>query len=88
VPPLLAVEVLSPDDKAPQVLQKINDYLRFEVRLVWVLDPGARTVTVFRRDRGQRLLQQSDEITGEEVLPGFACRVADFFRLPGEKPAG
>ena len=85
VPPLLAVEVLSPNDRADRVTRKINDYLRTGVTLVWLVDPEARTVIVYRPDKAPRFLDEKDELTGEEVLPGFRCRVADLFCLPGEQ---
>src|ERR671924_452684 len=44
--PVLAVEVLSPNDRADRVTRKITDYLRNGVRLVWLVDPEIRTVTV------------------------------------------
>jgi Uma2 family endonuclease len=84
VPPRLAVEVLSPNDRAKQVTRKITDYLENGVDLVWLIDPEDRTVTVYRRDRGPYLLREADELTGDDVLPGFACRVAEFFYLPEE----
>jgi Uma2 family endonuclease len=86
VPPVLAVEVLSPNDRADRVTRKITDYLRNGVRLVWLVDPEIRTVTVYRPDNGPRLVEASEELDGGEVLPGFRCRVADFFLLPGEQP--
>src|SRR5437588_3263378 len=38
-PPLIAVEVLSPDDRAGDLEEKINDYLAFGVQHVWVINP-------------------------------------------------
>jgi Uma2 family endonuclease len=87
-PPLLAVEVLSPDDRATKVMRKITDYLNARVPLVWVIDPEDRTLTIHRPDRPQTILNESQEVTGEDILPGFSCRVGEFFRLPGEKSAG
>jgi Uma2 family endonuclease len=84
-PPRLAVEVLSPNDRATDVMHKITDYLRNGVEVVWLFDPRARTVTVYRRDQGPRVFEEGDELTCEDILPGFRCLVADFFRLPGEK---
>jgi Uma2 family endonuclease len=86
VPPRLAVEVLSPNDRADRVSRKITDYLGNGVALVWLIDPEARTVTVYRPTTGPRLLEENQELTGEDVLPGFRCQVAEFFRLPGEQP--
>jgi Uma2 family endonuclease len=88
VPPRLAVEVLSPNDRADQITHKITDYLRNGVELVWLIDPKARTVIVYRRDDGPRVYTENEELTGEDVLPGFRCRVADFFYMPeqGQEP--
>jgi Uma2 family endonuclease len=85
-PPRLAVEVLSPDDKAKHVTRKITDYLTNGVEIVWLIDPEARTVTVYLRDRAPFLVGEKDELTGENVLPDFRCKVADFFYLPEEMP--
>jgi Uma2 family endonuclease len=38
-PPLIAIEVLSPDDRAGDLEEKINDYLAFGVQYVWVINP-------------------------------------------------
>lgn len=86
VPPRLAVEVLSPNDRANQVLRKINDYLRCGVGLVWIIDIEIRTVTVHQPGKSQVELTENQEVTGEDVLPGFRCLIGDFFRLPGDKP--
>jgi Uma2 family endonuclease len=79
VPPRLAVEVLSPDDRARNVTGKITDYLDNGVDLVWLIDPEDRQLTVFRRDRGPEVIRADGELTGDDFLPGFRCRVADFF---------
>lgn len=85
--PRLAVEVLSASDRWGPVLRKIADYLRNGVDMVWLIDPESRTVTVYRPDKVPRVYEEYEELDGEDVLPGFRCRVADFFRLPGEQPA-
>jgi Uma2 family endonuclease len=82
VPPRLAVEVLSPNDRADRVTRKMTDYLRNGVPLVWLIDPEARIVTVYRADGPPYELKELDEITGNAVLPAFCCKVADFFYLP------
>ncbi len=84
VPPRLAVEILSPDDKVKHVTRKIADYLKSGVDLVWLIDPEERTVIVYRREGSQVLLEEDGELTGDDVLPGFRCRVAELFCLPGE----
>lgn len=77
--PDLAVEVLSPNDVAVQVERKVEEYLHFGVRLVWIVIPETRTVRVHRADGTGSLLRHGDVIDGEGVLEGFTCSVADFF---------
>jgi Uma2 family endonuclease len=83
-PPLLAVEVLSPNDTAGKVMERITDQLRFGTKLVWLLDPDAPNVTVFRPGKEPYALKENQELGGDEVLPNFSCRVSEFFSVPGE----
>jgi Uma2 family endonuclease len=80
--PDLAVEVLSSCITAYALSLKVEDYLRAGVSLVWVIDPRARTVHVHRREGTGTILRENDELTGEEVIPGFRCRVGEFFQPP------
>jgi Uma2 family endonuclease len=83
-PALLAVEVLSPNDSMGKVNRRIREQLRFGTRLVWLLDPEARNVTVYRPGQEHYLVEEGEELTGDDVLPDFRCRVAEFFNLPGQ----
>ena len=83
-PPRLAVEILSPNDRADQIISKLTDYLNNGVELVWIIDPGLRTVTVYTRENGPRVFNEDEVLTGGEVLPDFECKVADFFAMPEE----
>jgi Uma2 family endonuclease len=83
-PPLLAVEVLSPNDKFGMVNRRIQDQLRFGARLVWLLDPESMTVTIYRPEKQHHVLDDSEELTGDDVLTDFRCKVAEFFMLPGQ----
>lgn len=80
--PLLVVEILSTNDNPSKVIAKIRDYLRNGTRLVWLVDYEEQTASVFRPDRTPDVLQRSDEIRGGDELPGFVCRVSEFFRMP------
>lgn len=82
VAPRLAVEVLSPNDRADRVMRKMMDYLRNGVALVWLIDPQARLVTVYRPDGPPYDVHEHEELTGNDVLPELRCKVADFFFLP------
>ncbi len=82
--PKLIVEVLSPRDRVNVMNRKISQFLKRGVPLVWLADPESCTVTVFRPGKNLRVLQENEEITGEDVLPKLRFRVAELFRLPGE----
>src|SRR4051794_13564335 len=49
IPPDLAVEVVSPDDEATELDQKVDEYLTAGVPLVWLVWPESRTVVVYRQ---------------------------------------
>ena len=83
-PPRLAVEILSPSDRADQINDKLTDYLDNGVELVWIVDPGVRTVTVYTQENGPRVFTENQTLTGGAVLPDFQCKVADFFYMPEE----
>lgn len=78
IPPDLAVEVLSPNDPAPNVRLKIEEYLQAGVKLVWEVEPESRTVLIHRLDGTTQMLHDRDTLSGESVVPGFSCKVADF----------
>jgi Uma2 family endonuclease len=82
IAPDLAVEVLSPDDRRGRVRAKIAEYIAAGVRLVWLVDPETRTVLEYRGTLRGTEYDEADTVTGGEVLPGFTCRVADFFPPP------
>ncbi len=80
--PDLAAEVTSPNDEYEQVLEKIEEYLRAGVRLVWVISPRNRIVHVYRANGSVHVLHENDDLDGEDVVPGFRCPVPDLFPHP------
>jgi Uma2 family endonuclease len=77
--PDLAVEVVSPNDTASEVQDKIQNWLTHGTQLVWVVDPKTRTVTVYRPDGTANVLKAADTLDGEDVLPGFSFPLARLF---------
>jgi Uma2 family endonuclease len=77
--PDLILEVVSPNDLAWEVDVKVTEYLQAGVPLVWVFYPDTRTVSVYRADGQAARLGMGETLRGAEVLPGFACLVADVF---------
>jgi Uma2 family endonuclease len=79
IPPDLAVEVLSPNDETYALEEKLEDYEKVGVSLIWVINPKSRKVMVHRIDGSVTRLRESDELSGEDVIPGFRCPVRELF---------
>jgi Uma2 family endonuclease len=77
--PDLAVEVVSPGDSRREVDAKARYWLRCGSRMVWVVFLSPRSARVYRPGQEAQVLTENDTIDGGDVLPGFSCRVADFF---------
>jgi Uma2 family endonuclease len=78
-PPDLAVEVMSPSDRAGEVLAKVQDWLAAGCRAVWVVDPTSQTVSAYRGSHETALLTVADALTDDDILPGFRLPVAEIF---------
>lgn len=77
IAPDLVVEVLSPDDRAGEVHDKIDDWLQAGCQLVWTIDPDRRRGRAYRPDGSEVALGETDAFDGEDVLPGFRCPMTD-----------
>lgn len=77
--PDLAIEVVSPSDRADDVQEKVLEYLEAGTRLVWVVYPGRRSVVVHEPGGTARMLLEGDTLDGGDVLPGFHLPVARLF---------
>jgi Uma2 family endonuclease len=79
--PTLAVEIVSPNDRASEVRNKVQDYLDAGTQQVWVLWPTSRSASVYRPDSDTRELGPDATLDGGDILPGFSVRVSDLFEL-------
>lgn len=77
--PDLAVEVLSPDQTAAEMDERMADYLAAGTRLFWVIDPFRRTVAVYSHTAPVRWLREDDTLDGGDVVPDFTMPVAELF---------
>jgi len=77
--PDLVVEVISPGDRAGEVLAKVADWLSAGTRLVWVLDPARRVARVYRDDGTEQILTADESLDGGDVVPGFSCPLREIF---------
>jgi Uma2 family endonuclease len=73
--PDLVIEVLSPNDRPGETLAKVGDWLDAGTRAVWVIDPERRQARVYRHDGTETIIDEAGQLDGEDVLPGFCCRL-------------
>jgi Uma2 family endonuclease len=86
IPPVLVVEVSSPNDRPGRTNAKIQEYLTNGVKIVWQVDYEERNVTVYRPNQNMEVIREGGELTGGDDLPGLSIKVADIFKLPGDRP--
>jgi Uma2 family endonuclease len=77
--PALVAEVLPKNDRPGRVAEKVSDYLAAGVRVVWVVDPRQRNVTVHRAGDAPVVLGEADTLTAEGIIPGLAYPVGRLF---------
>ncbi|HEY8742282.1 MAG TPA: Uma2 family endonuclease [Chloroflexota bacterium] len=77
--PDLVVEVLSANDRADRVLDKVHDWMRTGVRILWYVDPETGLTTVYEGDHVRQVVAD-DVLDGGDVLPGLQLRMQDLLR--------
>ncbi len=77
--PDLVAEIISPDDRPGEVLAKIGQWLNAGTKLVWVIEPRLTETRVYRGDGSLTIVPADGSLDGEDVLPGFSCRLVDIF---------
>ncbi len=75
--PDFVVEIVSPSNRGPELADKVRRYLEGGARLIWVIHPRNRTVSIYRPDQKPEILQDPETLGGGDVLPGFAFNVRE-----------
>ena len=78
--PELVIEAVSPHDTASELEAKIAQWLSAGVQLVWVLYPETHRIHVHRPDGTVTTLPSGAQLSGEDIVPGFQCQVAEVFQ--------
>lgn len=79
VAPDLVVEIISPNETAAQLEEKVRDYRAAGTTLIWVIDPVTRTVAIQSSQAPERVVCGDAMLDGEAVLPGFELPVRRLF---------
>jgi Uma2 family endonuclease len=72
-PPLLCIEILSPEDTISRVNIKVRDYLEFGVPAVWVIDPQEKRVWIYRQNGMQEAIGESVKVDGTDLAIPFTA---------------
>ena len=67
-PPLLCVEILSREDTASEMMERIEDYRVMGVRMVWMIDPRRRTASLIDENGTLRKTEDELAVPGTEIL--------------------
>ncbi len=85
IAPDLVVEVVSPNDTVDDLEDKLEDYRKVAVPLIWVIYPRLRTARIHHADGSTSYLHEHEELTGGDLIPGFRCPLREIF--PHREPA-
>lgn len=77
--PTIAIEIVSSNDLAEDVMDKVLFYLKAGSRLVWIISPQTKTATVYRPDNTGNFLRANDTLDGEDVLPKLKISLSEIF---------
>lgn len=84
--PDLAVEIISEGNTRAELARKRTEYFDAGTKLVWEVDPEARTVTVYTSATSSTTLNETGTLDGAAVLPGFTLPLAELFGDPQLNP--
>lgn len=76
--PDLAVEVVSPNDKAYEIQEKVSKYLQYGTQLIWVVYPKTEEVVVHQAN-ASTTLSREDTLSAPAILPGFELPLNEIF---------
>jgi Uma2 family endonuclease len=77
--PDVAVEVIGDSQSASTLTKKALEYLAAGAKMVWVIDAEPERLMLFTPPDHVRILGPDETLAGDDVLPGFSCKVAELF---------
>jgi Uma2 family endonuclease len=82
IAPDLAVEIISPTDLYEKMIGRVREYFAAGVQQVWLISPEHKTVTIYHSPTQAKIFSEADELVGDDILPGFRCRISELFQNP------
>ena len=80
IPPFV-LEIRSISDRLAPLQAKMEEWVAAGVQLGWLVDPIQRTVHIYRGDGSIGVLEEPEELSGEDVLPGLVVEMASAWRM-------
>jgi len=79
IDPDFVIELLSPTDNLAEAQQKMQEYMDCGVKLGWLINPDSKEVEIYRNGKDKKVLSNSNNVSGEDVLPGLTVDLTDIF---------
>lgn len=79
--PAFVVEIVSPEDDLSNQRDKMEMWIEHGARLGWLVDPGSRSLWVYRPDIAAQRLERPGLVDGEPTLPGFVMDFAPIWQI-------
>lgn len=79
IDPDFVIELMSPTDDLATTQRKMKEYIDCDVKLGWLINPDAKEVEIYRLDRDKQVLNNPDNLSGEDLLPGLTVDLSDIF---------
>ncbi|BAY80089.1 hypothetical protein NIES25_65770 (plasmid) [Nostoc linckia NIES-25] len=80
IAPDFVLELMSPNDTLRETQEKMQEYIDNGVKLGWLINPKMRQVEIYRLSQPVEILTSPQELSGEDVLPGFILNLSIIWR--------
>lgn len=75
ISPDFVLELMSPSDNLKEGQKKMQEYIENQVKLGWLINRKTRQVEIYRQGQAVEVVDSPQELSGEEVLPGFVLNL-------------
>ncbi len=80
IAPDFVLELMSPSDTLRETQEKMREYIDNGVKLGWLINPKMRQIEIYRLGQPVEILTSPQELSGEDVLPGFILNLSIIWR--------
>lgn len=81
IDPDFVIELMSPTDDLDELKQKMVEYMDCGVKLGWLINPDDKQVVLYRNGQNNKVLNNPNVLSGENVLPGLTVELSEIFEI-------